>query len=391
MPEAKVRSFFRKVDKKLLKEYLDSKKIPYDGVDLLTITANNFHTLIEGLEKDLKTQVMKDFTEVEALTDDFGLDAIFETCLKLNKGFLVPKLGKIDGECSKVLFLLTNYEDIFNYVSRWRFFSDLKMHVEVDGLKKSNDLNPSDYEESLKKTVSDYLVRIESRGEKCLVESYKYEDRVCFMLNPVDHTKIGEDYDEESEQLKPFIYKPALQIAYSYYFKEGRLQINSPFQGEKQGQLLNIFNEVVLKDKTDISRASFVYNLNKVFDKDFKISLDAEDGISSCFLKEIKVRLKTGEVIGVNLDYKRTAYDCTIQDMLEALKRRSLDTSIIEEVTFANFRFGFNANNGSSIGNARIGKSGCNLSDTDKDKLIRKYLTKWGLRAKNIEDEESHE
>ena len=386
MATFKAKDFYRRVDKKLLIEYFDKELIPFEGIELTSTTEEHFQAFINSLPDDKASKVISDFFDVDLLSSDYGIDALLNASSKLKQQNIASEIGSIEGEYNKALFTLINYEDVFKFASQKIFVSNIKINAEVDGLNKIDIDNPDVYVEDLKNAVSEYLMEIDGRGIRCKVDHYIEDDSVCFMLYPEDYAKVDLHYKDTN--LEKFSYKPAMRIVYIYHYKEGRLQINSPFQGKKQGQLLNIFNLAVLKNDTDISEASYVYEMKRVLKDDFRVIFDPKDMVNSVFLKEIKLKLDSGETITLNLDFKRIIEPNGIKDILNLMDKLGIDKSKIELLSIA-FRFDFSVTRGSGLINAKITTNGCNLGDSYNEKVVRKYLTEWGIRRKTFEDEET--
>ena len=261
---------------------------------------------------------------------------------------------------------------------------NIKINTDRVGLMQVNPETLGGREKALAKAVSEFLVEVDGRGHNCHVDQYNHEGGVCYMLYPEDYTRIDLHY--EGVDLRKFPSKPAMRITFFYYPEEGKLQLNSPFKGKKQGRLLNIFNKEILGDDTDISGLNQVYDLNVILKDDFDIKIDAKDMIKSLYLKEIRLRSKyTRERHIISLDRIVLEPNGTkdIMDILEKHYIRKEDFEVIGAV----FRFEFYASRGSGVVNMTVTENGCSLNDTANEQTARKYLSELRLIRKHDQKE----
>ena len=379
----KPRDFFKKVDKKLLEEYFIRNAFPI-LVTVSEATPVEFEAALYEMPNDKLKDALGDLTDLEDLADDFGLDAVLKAAFELGEKEVPTEIGELKGFHNQLLHVLINYRAVFLLAVRNKLLQKVKITTERSDISKVDLENLKGKETVLADSIRQFLIETDGRGQNCHAESYFYEEGICFILYPEGHTKIDLRY--EGTDLARYPTKPAMRIIYFYYPQEGKLQISAPFRGKKLEKLLNIFNEDILGDTTDISGANNSYKPAAIFDKDFKLEYDAKDMVRKLYLKDLKFKSKaTGEKVSVTLGRFEMEPKGT-KEMMEILEKRNITKEEFEVVS-ATIYFEFYSPIGKGVVNAVVTASGCSLSDGVNEKIARKYLEKWGL-VSQAEDEE---
>jgi len=375
--------FVRNISIELLQAYFKQANIIYP--DNLNTPKNNsqpneqaISQYINTLDTKLQDKITQDFIEINELAYEGGIASIIDVANTFSVK-IQEKFDKLESDTNKALFCFLEYQEIFERASQIAFFEGLTSKTVINGFAQYSveQISSEEVKTELETELKIYFKQTDGRGENCKVEIIPHQDRVFYHALPQNYSEYIHSYNEKGE-LQRNIVKPIFNIAFIFYYKEGKFELSVNFGNKRRKQLIDIFNKVVLKSDTDIEDNKQAYDFNKILLSEFTMPIKLEDKIEFVYLKQVRLSYKyvpTKKVI-IEVEDKKSGGAIAIHEMIKELR---LDTEQLN-VTQATFKIKFEGIGNKGSVTAMISfPDKCNLSDTPTHQKAKEYLKYWGL------------
>ena len=300
------RQFFRKVPNQYLARYFKAKNIQTE-VDIEKLKENDIDALqgiLNQLSNNQKTEIEADFQGVNALACEGGAIALADEAYFHGDKDFIQTIQTIEGFHAKAMWAFLEQPRYWQGAARFLHADN----VSASYWKKRNDLPhvPPHVEdediERLAEAISDFFFSKEGRGENCIVEPYRRNEKEYFFAYPEDFAQSAIEWVNDS--LTSQAHHPAFEIIFVYSQDDGSLDIYAPKNTKVLPQLQEIFAKHILKLNTlpEGGIDNRVYELAPVADEDFEFKIAPDSGIASVLITRLRVDLKDGNKERVTLE-----------------------------------------------------------------------------------------
>jgi len=372
----KLKAVLRYLDKGLLDEYFKTKAA--DLPPLNAATRDDMDAL-EELVLALPAKVANDVTEglrdVNELAMESGLLALLEVA-DMNGVHPQAEIEKLQGYHDKALYFLLKHPAIFEKASAISHVTDLRAKVE-----RNLKLRPTDTvaarKDALAEALKSYLLKRDGRGRECVVNVFKYQDRVCFMAYPEDFAKALLVYQDK--RLSKTALRPTFEIVYLYYPETGKVELSAKGGPRRHLELFELFNLAVLEDKSEVAETEKTYSLERFLDKELTLPTAPEDQVEFVRLQKLRLYGRY-DSHRLTLELKEPWGIGAMHALMEKLTLRSTLYSVSHAEIKMKFP-GKGRRGGVTIQLSYPDK--CNLNDSPTHLKAKKYLEQWGLVNRN--------
>lgn len=157
--------------------------------------------------------------------------------------------------------------------------------------------------------IRTYFHHTEGRGNHCLVESFRRDERDYFFAYPEDHAQHSIEWVDGAFDRRP--HHPAFEVVYVYSCEEGTLDLN--FRGSYQAiePLQGMFATAILKlpELPPEPKDGRVYDLNPLRQRSFAFTFAVGSGIERVAVKKLRLssRVRKGDRITLEADAAQDA------------------------------------------------------------------------------------
>jgi hypothetical protein len=255
---------------------------------------------------------------------------------------------------------------------------DLLDHVKEYRGAWTLTVRPSDdIKLKIKAAMEDHFRGTAEEGT-CVVEGHSNAERFAFWIY-YNGQKTPEDRVTPAGKLETEFRRPLIRYAAVFHYDSHTLSIKAPDPAERDW-LRGMFAKLIADDATYFSDPSKEnrYNFEVLKDQKFMFQVSPMEGIQVVSLIQVTAKSphRAGRNVVVNIEPGEQPY--VARQVLET-HGISLDTAEIRGIQLQ-FTFtykGMAKNRTVSVRNP----GSTNLNDSIRDRLIRKYLKKWGIDA----------
>jgi hypothetical protein len=230
---------------------------------------------------------------------------------------------------------------------------------------------------ALKDAMRGYL-RNTAFGPRCHVEDFANDEKFALFVFHEDELKPTDRFNEE-EELEPMWDRDIVRLAAVFHFETNVLMVKAPRKAERE-QLRDLFAEHILGDPLYFydARTTPRFSFRPLRDETFRFPPLIGSGLLGVTVRKLFVRPTEGDVKHVSLDFKAAPTLSRVHDAC-AKFGIDLDQDTIEGV---HLRFTFEGSGRSRTRTVSLfNPNSSNLSDTPRDRIIRRHLKLWGFDA----------
>ena len=385
MPQYSPKKLIRNISKPLLKRYFDQREL-LDDLDWEEIDDHDPKPIMEALDElsaSEREAVETDFNQINELATDGGSRLIFEEAAFWKRPW-VDKLDGMANDFERAMLALVEDRRLIDNVSscnemdrfaesRWRsWFVGKRLQVTDDRDKLSNGLRT--------------LFKEQGKGQRCHIETLDRRDpeRFCCFAFPEDYPKTDLGYDENNK-FSRHARRTATEIIFKYQPEEGLLEMLGKGNKKEKEAIAEVFCKTMLGlTKLPAPNQRPPYDLSVLKRRNFSFKTDPADNIEST-----EIRLMRFDLPGKG--YRRFVLSARPTDGVP-----DIHTLIDEAVNTSNFplsqlqvsqakislRFrGTDGRRGKTLTFEVTYPDRCNLKDTGKDAVAKRYLKKWGIAS----------
>ena len=385
MSQYSPKKLIRNITKPLLKRYFDQREL-LDDLDWEKIDDNDptpVMAAMDELDAADRELVETDFNQINELATDGGSRLIFVESTFWKR----PWADKLDGMANDyeraMLALIEDRRliDIVSSCNEMDRFAESRWKSWIVGKR----LQVTDEREKLKKGLR-ALFKEQGRGQRCHIETLDRRDpeRFCCFAFPEDYPKTDLGYDENNK-FSRHTRRTATEIIFVYRPEDGILEMAGKGNKKEKEAIAEVFCKTML-GLTSLPEPNQrpPYDLAVLKSPKFSFKTDPVDNIETTEIRLMRFDLPGKGYRRLVLSARPTGGVPNIHSLIEeAVNTTNFPLSQLH-VSQAKISMRFRGNDG------RRGKSltfevtypdRCNLKDTGKDAVAKKYLKKWGITS----------
>jgi len=385
MPQYSPKKLIRNISKPLLRRYFDQLKLLSD-IDWNGVDDNDPAPIMAAMDEldssDLET-VETDFNQINELATDNGSRLIYEEAAFWKRPW-AGKLEEAANDFERAMLALVEDRKLIDKVSSCNEM-DRFAESRWTSWQVGKRLHVSDGRSKLSKGLRG-LFKEQGRGQRCHVETLERRDpeRFCCFAFPEDYPKTDLGYDENNK-FSRHTRRTATEIIFVYRPEDGMLEMVGKGSKKEKEAIAEVFCKTMLGlTKLPAPNQRPPYDLAVLKSRDFSFKTDPADNIEST-----EVRLMRFDLPGKG--YRRLVLSARPPEGapgIHALIDEAVNTSKFPlsklQVSQAKISMRFRGTDG------RRGKTltfevtypdRCNLKDTGKDAVAKRYLKKWGIAS----------
>jgi len=329
--------FFRRAPNALLKRYF-AKRGTFADLEIAKMKETKVAALFEAwleLPDDRRNAMEAELRQIHALSNAKGFQAIIDEArwhMRDKQDALdafVKKLSSLPNHYHRAMTTFLNYPDYWKGATRFHHADGLAYWRKRKGLGHNAAGVHEAERGKLAKAIRTYFHLTEGRGNHCLVEAFRRDDRDYFFAYPEDHSQQSVEWVNGKFNNRP--HNPAFEVVFVYSQSEGSLDLN--YRGSRKAiePLQAMFSTEILKiaalppDPQD----ERVYDLDSLAEPDFSFTYAPESGIQNIGIKKMQLtsRAKKGDRLTLEADANNNpkgVYD------LKATIGKSLDLKLYD-------------------------------------------------------------
>ncbi len=230
---------------------------------------------------------------------------------------------------------------------------------------------------ALKDAMRGYLRNTEF-GPRCKVEDFANDEKFALFVFHEDELKPVDRFTQD-EDLEPTWDREVVRLAAVFHFETNVLTVKAPRREERE-QLRDLFAEHILGDPLYFfdERTAPRFSFRPLRDEAFRFPPIVGSGLVGVSVRRLFIRPDEGDVKRMSIDFREAL---SLAQVHEALSVFGIDLAghTIEGV---HLRFTFEGSGRSRSRTVSLfNPNASNLSDTPRDRIIRRHLNLWGFDA----------
>ncbi len=288
------KSFLRQAPNPLLQRYLSGigvgKDIPWKHLDKRSIDL--VLRAIERAPERLRRVIDRDFREIFAMADEAGVKTLIDEGRDRHHNIdLTGEFDKMGGHLEKAFWTFLEHPRVFHVAQRFHYADRLGRWRRWADLPEAGAATDEESCRRLEAAISGYYSRAEGRGHRCQVDHYRRDQRLYWFAFPEDYAESRLVWDEE-ETLKAETQRPAFEVIFVYDTADWWLDLHVGGSSETARELRIIFGRAILGvDLSDLDDEGVTYDLNGLLKRDFRFTLQPEDGVEQVQVRWLRVRI----------------------------------------------------------------------------------------------------
>jgi len=229
--------------------------------------------------------------------------------------------------------------------------------------------------DAMKRAMAEHF-RDHAGGARCQVEDYEGPDKFALFIYHEAEVTTVDRFDEEGVVV-PEWQRPVVRIAAVYYPETCTLLVKAPRKDERE-KLRDLFAQIFVgevdyfEDCAKTPKYAFA-NLSRL---DFVFPTHPADGIDDVYVTQLAVEPASTYVRRCTLDFEP---GLSIAGVHEALAQHGIDLAA-DVVRGLRLQFRFERGGRGRYRTVSLSNPNrTNLRDTDRDRVIRRYLREWGI------------
>lgn len=230
---------------------------------------------------------------------------------------------------------------------------------------------------ALKDAMRGYL-RSTAFGPRCSVEDFANDEKFALFVFHEDELKPTDRFNER-EELEPSWERDVVKLAAVFHFETNVLMVKAPRKAERE-QLRDLFAEHILGDPLYFydARSAPRFSFRPLRNEAFRFPPIYGTGVVGVTVRKLFIRPAEGDVRHVTLEFKDAV---TLPHVHDALAAFGIDL-VHDTIEGVHLRFTFEGSGRSRSRTVSLfNPNSSNLSDTPRDRIIRRHLKLWGFDA----------
>ncbi len=215
-------------------------------------------------------------------------------------------------------------------------------------------------------------------GLRCHVEDFANDEKFALFVFHEDELKPTDQFNEFDE-LEPMWDRDVVQLAAVFHFETNVLMVKAARKAERE-QLRDLFAEHILGDPLYFydARSEPRFSFRPLRDESFRFPPIFGAGVVGVAVRKLFVRPAEGDVRRVSLEFKEAVGLPAVHD---ALREFGINLAR-DHVEGVHLRFTFEGSGRSRTRTVSLfNPNSSNLSDTPRDRIVRRHLKLWGFDA----------
>lgn len=340
------RTFFKRVKNATLKRYFTHKGVllEYNFSKIPETKIEPIWELYIGLEDNKRTEIESEFSEIQALACNAGINAILDEARRKGKEELAEILAEQADEYEQVFWIYFNRYDYWAGAYSFCYADSISYHhwSECKTLTDAKVKTDSSDLKDLEKKLGEYFHKQLGRGKYCHIEVYVQRgDLDYFFIYTEDSPKTNIEW--ENGDFKRTTRIQAIETIITYSQKEQKIRLYMPSsKGAAREHVRSLFADAVLGLKMgEFAEKTQVYDLTPLFKDKNTFKFESTSGIKAVFVKKLKLAVHgSSERITLEADptenpdavYELMAKICTIYPQNElSIKQARIEVHFYPE------------------------------------------------------------
>lgn len=379
--------FFREVPGEHLARYFAQKGLlsDFDFTKLEESGVDALNRVLETLPEDVRNEIEQDFSEIDSLACEGGIQAILDDAEWWGEESLL--LGGMEARKS------------FHEKAFWIFLEHHKYWHVANAFFHADSIKPRFWRKRinlpiaparvapenitlLEKNLVKFFHDKEGRGKNCKVDCYKRGRLDYFFAYPEDYPQNRMVWKQRELKRQPET--PAFEIIFIFDPAEGSLEIYLDGPRKIVPELQTIFTGAILAfELTEDEEDNRVYDLSSLMSADAGFQYSPESGITGVAVKKLRLKLISLNQ-RITLEADPIKNPLAVYEMLAALKKSFPADSMV--VTQVGIVVTFAPSQNRSKPKTRTfdvsWPNSCSLKQDGSDSVIRQMLVDSGLEPK---------
>jgi hypothetical protein len=320
-----VRDFFRQMPNALLGRYFAARGVLAE-VDFAALKEARPEPLFAAwleLPENQRNAMDAELREIHAMCSEKGWCAIRDEAAwqwrETPEQFaqFVETLAALDSHEERAMVTFLDYPQFWKGATYFCHADNLPYWRKRKGFPQQPASVHEDGRQALAASIRDYFHRTEGRGNNCVVEAFRRNERDYFFAYPEDYSQQSVEWVNGQFARRP--HNPAFEVIYVYSETDGTLDLNCRGANKAVEALQGMFAATILglpelpPDPAD----ERVYDLNPLRERSFQFVYDPASGIESVAVKKLRLSSKVVKGDRITLEVDAGARREAIYDLLD--------------------------------------------------------------------------
>jgi hypothetical protein len=377
------RSFIRQVPNSLLASFF-SRYTGFSGFDWSRLTETRVEPVFarwQQLPEQERSEIARLFREAHSLASSSRTATLVEAArdsgIDITEEMRASKSG-----AERALWCFMHHPRVFDSALTLAHIDGLpaRSWEKRTGLAKRDGTVPAETVAELGRAISEYYLRRDGRGEKCVVEYRRRASTAdSFFAYPADYADEVVGYDENGEFAR-YPWNGAFEVVFTYDGAAGTLDLFAEGGRQVRGELAELFAGVVLGENQQLQlweRAP--YNLEVFKNPHLALPTKPADRIS---VRVRGLRFAIGKLRGkIALDAGGNEAESVYTLLNETVDQQRVplsEVTVLEATLQASLPTGGARRRSMTF---KISPSGCTLGDSREEERLKGYLKRWSIAA----------
>ncbi len=255
---------------------------------------------------------------------------------------------------------------------------DMMEHLTEFHGRYPTSLQPTPEAKALMKAAMAEHFRETAFGARCQVEDFANDEKFALFIYHEDEVAPFDRFNDQGV-VEPDWQRPVVQLAAVFEFETSTLLVKAPRVAER-AKLRDLFAQIFVGDASyfeDTTKSpKFCFDLLR--DDDFDFPVRGFDKIEDVSIVRVVAKPASRDVKRVTVEMKP---GFTVLGVRELLQQHGVDLSN-DTLHGVRLQFVFEGKGRSKYRTVSLfNPNSSNLNDTDRDRVIRRYLKEWGIDA----------
>jgi len=374
----------RMIPNELLRQFLEQFPYPCYSLDWERLGERQWQAIVDTLKlwpENARLAVEAILLNVFELACDTGIRAIREAANRLESRGILKYLDRGVQPYRVAMWTWLESSDVFDQALLSHQIEALRWWRRRDDLPAVEPETDPEALELLGSSVSEFLVRTESRGERCTVEHFRRDDGTdYFTCYPDDYVRTVLLHDDDGT-LSSRTIRQTFEIVFAYHREAGTLELCAEVPTQLKPRLEELFGWHILGESIGPRQMRNVFHLDSLKERQFNLETDPEDEVHVA-LRNLRLDLPDHSRRIVLESRRGPAHD-VLQMVDECLNEENVALDDVS-ISLATFRFQFGRGSGRRAGTMTFDvahPNTCNLHSQrpERVRLARKYLRRWRI------------
>ncbi len=384
-------NFFRRAPNALIERYFVERGL-FANLYISKMKETKVEALFDAwlkLPDDQRNAMEAELCEIHGLSNAKGFQAIIDEAGWHMQGeqaglhAFVEQLSTLPNHYHRAMTTFLDHPGYWKGATRFSHADGLSYWRKRKNLGHHEAAVHEEDRHKLAKAIRTYFHLTEGRGNHCLVEAFRRDERDYFFAYPEDHSQQSVEWVNGEFNNRP--HNPAFEVVFVYSQSEGSLDLN--YRGPRKAiePLQAMFATEILKlpELPPDPKDERVYDLGQLSQADFSFTYAPESGIQNIGIKKLQLtsRVKMGDRLTLEADANNNpkgvynlmakigdSLDLSVYDITQV----EVTASIIEDANKPAKRVTFRITHPNT----------CSLKYDERDLKLRAMLEASGLEPK---------